>query len=44
MSDRQNIREDELKYFRELAELYAKKSEGHLEEESAVKALVEICL
>jgi hypothetical protein len=41
--DRQNIDEPELKAFRELADLYAKKSGSDVEKELKSKALVEIC-
>jgi hypothetical protein len=41
--DRQNVDEPELKAFRELADLYAKKSASDVEKELKSKALVEIC-
>jgi hypothetical protein len=41
--DRANIDDDELSAFRELADLYAAKSEEHIAKELAVKELVEIC-
>jgi hypothetical protein len=41
--DRQNIDEPELKAFRELADLYAQRSESDVEKELKSKALLEIC-
>ena len=41
--DRENIEEDELKAFREVAELYAKKSERDIRKELDGEELVEIC-
>jgi hypothetical protein len=41
--DRENIEEDELKAFRELADLYAKKIDAEIQKELDSKELVEIC-
>ena len=41
--DRANIDEDELKAFRKLADLYARKSDPEIELELKAKELVEIC-
>lgn len=41
--DRENIDDDELDAFRELADVYAAKSEKDITKELAVKELVEIC-
>lgn len=41
--DRDNIDDDELSAFRDLADVYSKKSHGELTKELAAKELVEIC-
>lgn len=41
--DRENIENDELDAFRDLADVYAAKSEEDIAKELAVKELVEIC-
>ncbi len=41
--DRQNIEDDELDAFRNLADVYEAKSEGDIAKELAAKELVEIC-
>ena len=41
--DRANIEDDELAAFRELADLYAKKTEAEIEKELETKELLEIC-
>lgn len=41
--DRENIEDDELDAFRDLADVYATKSEEDLAKELAAKELVEIC-
>jgi hypothetical protein len=41
--DRENIDDDELAAFRDLAEVYAAKSAEDIAKELAAKALVEIC-
>lgn len=41
--DRDNIDEKELKAFRELADLYEKKTEKEIEKELKSKVLLEIC-
>jgi hypothetical protein len=41
--DRANIDEDELKAFRKLADLYARKTDAEIETELKAKELVEIC-
>lgn len=41
--DRANIDEDELRAFRKLAVLYARKTDVEIEKELKAKALVEIC-
>jgi len=41
--DRASIDESELKAFRQLADLYAQKTDGEVERELAAKELVEIC-
>lgn len=41
--DRENIDDDELDGFRELADLYEKKSESEIERELKIKVLMEIC-
>jgi hypothetical protein len=41
--DRANIDEDELKAFRKLADLYAKKTDVEIDKELEAKVIVEIC-
>ncbi len=41
--DRNNIEDDELREFRALAELYARKTDAHLAREIQLKELMEIC-
>lgn len=41
--DRANIEDDELKAFRKLADLYARKTDVEIEKELRAKELVEIC-
>ena len=43
MKDRYNIDEDELRSFRDLADVYAVKTDGDIAIELAARALVEIC-
>jgi hypothetical protein len=42
-NDRENIEDDELAAFRDLADVYAGKPEGDIAKELAAKELVEIC-
>lgn len=41
--DRANIDDDELKAFRKLAELYARKTDGEIDKDLKAKVIVEIC-